>query len=83
MDDALQETLEEIAESENKLVLLKALRRKLCRTLDTCESGRDIAALSNRLIDVIAAIKEAEAEDKHDEIDEIIAEHNPVRPRKC
>lgn len=88
MDDISRETLEKVAETGDELALLKALRQKLCRTLDTCESGRDIAALSHRLCDVITEIKETEAESQDSEIDDIIKEHElnsplrPVRPDK-
>lgn len=80
MKDISQKTLEEVAASEDELALLKALRQKLCQTLDVCESGRDIAALSHRLCDVIAAIKEIETESHDNEIDDIIKEHKLNSP---
>ena len=41
------------ARSGDKRGTLEALRDKLASTIDGCESGRDVAALSRRLIDVI------------------------------
>ena len=38
------------------LATLRALRDRLADELDTCESARDVAALSQRLMDVLAQI---------------------------
>lgn len=48
------------ADSGDKLTLLKALRDKLAETLQESRSGRDIAALTKRLVDVAAEIEELE-----------------------
>ena len=43
----------EYAKSGDKRKTLEALRDKLAETIVSCESGRDLAALSRRFIDVI------------------------------
>jgi hypothetical protein len=43
-----------------RLDSLRALRDVLARAMDTSDSGRDIAALANRLTDVLSQIEEAE-----------------------
>lgn len=49
----------------NRLETLKALRERIAQQIDSCESGRDMASLSKRLIEVM------------DEIDVIEAAGNP------
>jgi len=49
-------TLEQSAASNDRRETLIALRDKLARTIDECESGRDIAALSKRLMEVMAEL---------------------------
>ena len=46
----------EAAKLNDHRELLVALRTKLAVTLDNCESGRDIAALSKRLVEVDAEL---------------------------
>ena len=46
-------TLEQSAATNDRRKTLIALRDKLARTIDECESGRDIAALSKRLMEVM------------------------------
>lgn len=41
------------ARSGNRRATLEALRDKLASTIDACESGRDTAALSKRLMEVM------------------------------
>ncbi|HCG61407.1 MAG TPA: hypothetical protein DEV22_03195 [Collinsella sp.] len=50
----------------DRLETLKAMRELIARQLDSCESGRDMASLSKRLIEVM------------DEIDAIEADANPT-----
>lgn len=52
---------------------LVALRDTLAATIDVCESGRDIAALSKRLMEVIAEI---------DALPDPAAEANPLQAER-
>ena len=47
----------EAAKSGNKRDTLIALRDKLAETIEKCESGRDMAANSKRLMEVMAEIE--------------------------
>jgi len=47
----------EYAKSGDKRKTLEALRDKLAETIVYCESGRDLAALSRRFIDVMDEIE--------------------------
>jgi len=49
-------TLSEAAAGNSRRDTLIALRDKLARTIDECESGRDIAALSKRLMEVMGEL---------------------------
>lgn len=49
-------TLTAAAASNNRRKTLVALRDKLAATIETCESGRDIAALSKRLMEVMGEL---------------------------
>lgn len=49
-------TLTAAAASNNRRNTLIALRDKLAETIETCESGRDIAALSKRLMEVMGEL---------------------------
>ena len=53
-------SLTEVASSGDQLETLYALRDVLTASIDCCESKRDLAALSNRLIEVLAQIGEHE-----------------------
>lgn len=44
------------AASNNRRKTLIALRDKLAETIEVCESGRDIAALSKRLMEVMGEL---------------------------
>lgn len=57
---ATKKTLAEIAAGDDRVKTLKALRDKLAATIDGTESGRDVAALSSRLVEVLDKIAEAE-----------------------
>lgn len=73
------------AKSGNKKATLVALRDILAQTIQTCDSGRDMASNSKRLMEVIAEIEliekeEAEArtkkvvkKSKHDRLKDKIA----------
>jgi len=56
MPDSLATT----AEAGDRLATLKALRDRLAAEIDECESKRDTAALSQRLMDVLEQIDTAE-----------------------
>lgn len=65
--------LVEAAKSGNKRDTLIALRDKLAETIDNCESGRDMAANSKRLMEVMAELEAmpdptAKKESKHDRL---------------
>ena len=49
-------SIEAAAKNNDRREMLEALRDKLARSIDACESGRDIAALSKRLIEVAAEL---------------------------
>ena len=48
--------LVEAAKSGDKRLTLIALRDKLAATIESCESGRDMAANSKRLMEVMAEL---------------------------
>ncbi len=54
-------TIANIAKNGSDLETLKALRQKIAETLDKSESGRDIAALSRQLQNVLEEIRDLEA----------------------
>lgn len=56
--------LTKAAKSGDKRETLIALRDKIAQTIDSCESGRDMAANSKRLMEVMAEI---DAIPEHDE----------------
>lgn len=49
-------SLTDAAATGSRRAVLVALRDKLAYTIENCESGRDVAALSRRLIDVVAEL---------------------------
>lgn len=66
-------TLLDAVKSGNKRETLIALRDKIAETIDKCESGRDMAANSKRLMEVIAELEmmpdiNTENESKHDRL---------------
>lgn len=62
-----------IAENDD-LQTLEALKEKLAESIDNSNSGRDIAALSRQLTQVIEKIRELKEHDTtNDEISEILA----------
>jgi hypothetical protein len=63
-----------VAASGDYLAVLEALRDRLATEIDVCESARDVAALSQRLLDVTAAIeaaKRARPKEKGTPLDEL------------
>jgi hypothetical protein len=65
--------LVEAAKSGDKRATLIALRDKLAETIENCESGRDMAANSKRLMEVMAELEAlpdptAIKESKHDRL---------------
>lgn len=55
-------TLVEAAKSGDKRETLIALRDKLAQTIENCESGRDMAANTKRLMEVMSEIEQIDAE---------------------
>jgi hypothetical protein len=71
------------AKSGNKRDTLVALRDILAGTIQNCESGRDMASNSKRLMEVIAeieAIDEAEAQ-KQQAAQQKISKHNRLKKK--
>lgn len=65
--------LVEAAKSGNKRETLIALRDKLAQTIQDCDSGRDMASNSKRLMEVMAELEampdpDAKKESKHDRL---------------
>ena len=65
--------LVEAAKSGNKRETLIALRDKLAYTIQNCDSGRDMASNSKRLMEVMSELEqlpdpEAQKESKHDRL---------------
>ena len=54
----------EAAKSGNKRATLIALRDKLAETIQNCDSGRDMASNSKRLMEVMAEIEALPEENK-------------------
>lgn len=67
------------AATDDRLKALVALRGALARSIDACDSMRDLAALSRQLTDVLVQIeKVSPPEQKGDAVDEI-AERRAAR----
>lgn len=65
--------LVDAAKSGDKRATLIALRDKLAQTIQDCDSGRDMASNSKRLMEVMAELEqlpdpEAKKESKHDRL---------------
>lgn len=65
--------LVDAAKSGNKRATLIALRDKLAQTIQECDSGRDMASNSKRLMEVMAELEampdpDAKKESKHDRL---------------
>ena len=65
-----------IVEKGDTLATLKALRHKLAETIDSSNSGRDIAALARQLQIVTGQISELEAQQADDPIGTILKERS-------
>lgn len=64
-----------VSRKGNRLEQLKKLRDTLAKAIDTCESMRDLAALSRQYRETIREIEEIEgAKDDTDEIGAILAQ---------
>lgn len=66
--------LMEAARSGDRRMTLEALRDKLAASIQDCESGRDVAALSKRLMEVMGeldALPQPSAEDELEELQEL------------
>lgn len=72
-------TLRDAATSGDRLATLRALRDKLAAEIDTCESGRDLAALSRQLTLVLGEIADLSPTAEVDVVDEIAARRNHRR----
>jgi len=66
----------EAARSGDKRATLIALRDKLAETIQNCDSGRDMASNSKRLMEVMAEI-----EALPDETDKRISKHDRLKRR--
>lgn len=51
-------SLTDAAATGSRIAVLRALRERLAVDVDACGSARDVAALSQRLMDVLAQIDE-------------------------
>lgn len=66
-------SLVKAVQSGDKRATLIALRDKIAETIENCESGRDMASNSKRLMEVIAELEalpdpEAQKTSKHDRL---------------
>lgn len=59
------QSLTAAAKTGNRREILESLRDKLAYTIENTESGRDVAALSRRLMDVIAELDALPDVDDH------------------
>lgn len=63
----------EVAKSGNKRDTLEALRDKIAASIQDCGSGRDVAALSKRLMEVMNEIDALPKPSDGDELEELQA----------
>ena len=68
--------LVEAAKSGDKRATLMALRDKIAETIENCESGRDMAANSKRLMEVMA-----ELESLPDPKEKRVSKHDRLKTR--
>lgn len=71
--------LVDAASSGDQLKALQELRDLLALQIETSNSGRDVAALSRQLTDVLTRIEALAPTDKVDVVDEISARRNGRR----
>ena len=68
-------TLTEAARTGDKRGTLMALRDLIAAQIESCESGRDMAALSKRLMEVMAELDSlGDPDAERDEFDEVLDE---------
>lgn len=75
--------LAEVAETGDYLRTLESLRGRVARQLDATDSARDVASLSQRMLDVTAAIeaaKKARPEQKGTPLDELAKRRSGSKP---
>lgn len=58
------ESISQAVATGDELAILYATRKAVALELDSCESGRDMAALSNRIIELCERITELEKAQK-------------------
>ena len=61
------------ARSGNRRETLEALRDKIASSIQDCESGRDVAALSKRLMEVMGELDELPKPSDADDLEELQA----------
>ena len=61
------------AKSGNRRETLEALRDKIAASIQDCESGRDVAALSKRLMEVMGELDDLPKQSEEDELAELQA----------
>ena len=73
--------LVDAAKSGNKKQTLIALRDILAQTIQTCDSGRDMASNSKRLMEVIAEIEAIEEDEKKLEklVEQKVSKHDRLK----
>lgn len=84
------EGLAATARAGDALATLRALRDRIAADLDSCDSARDVASLSQRLMDVvekIAALEKAQPAAKGTPLDELATRRSgkksPARPARA
>ena len=72
------------AKSGNKKETLIALRDILAKTIQTCDSGRDMASNSKRLMEVIAEIDAIEEEErkKLEIVERKVSKHDRLKQKR-
>lgn len=63
--------LMEAARSGDRRRTLEALRDKIAASIQDCESGRDVAALSKRLMEVMGELDSLPQQSTDDELEEL------------
>lgn len=69
----------EAAKSGDKRATLIALRDKLAETIQNCDSGRDMASNSKRLMEVMAEIEALPSENKKESMHDRLKRKNEKR----
>ena len=74
-------TITDVVRNQNRLEMLKALQLKIASTIDSTNSGRDIASLSKQLREISEEIETLEQLQRTDEISDILENytHKQVR----